>query len=280
MRFAPLVKHREEQVVGIIAVLLHHHNGVDFVPHIVDSVEHGRAYHPRLDHAGIESEVFGNGIFIVAIDIVESKKMIFSRLEIAQNELPAVVGSRNALQRDVGECGVIEIAVHAHEHFLLRLKGARIEHDSRNLHCVDHLAGGECKREAVDGIPFVVVLDGIAEIDGVGGVGDERVANLHLHFAPRGANHRHLALPRRHHHLVVLVLEHHEFVEVDFDFSIVHINGARRRLAPHKHRREHILRATARSAHAGARMKQQSHCHSRQNIERIFKSGHKIQIWV
>ena len=55
---------------------------------------------------------------------------------------------------------------------LHRLKVARTEHHARHAHRVDTLACGEREAVAVQAVALVVVLNGVAKVDGVGGVGN------------------------------------------------------------------------------------------------------------
>ena len=120
----------------------HHLNhSVDFVVNLAYGVGGEAGQRCRLNYSVEECNVFGRvGKHHVAVNIVDGKQPVASGLKVAYGELSTVVGAGNAFKRNVGESSVVEVGVHTHQHFLLRLQGVRIEQNARNLERIDGIA--------------------------------------------------------------------------------------------------------------------------------------------
>ena len=153
--------------------------------------------------------------------------------------------------RSRGEGGVGEIGVDAHEHPLLGLEVAGGEHHPRHPQRVDLRPRGEGVGEALELVALVVVFNGVAEVDGVGGVGLQRVGELHGDAAPVGGDLGGLLAHGRDHHLGIGVLDVDDLVEIQCDAARRHAGGALRRVGAHEARRLLIARAPRGIAHRG-----------------------------
>ncbi len=164
-----------------------------------------------------------------------------------------LVGASDALKRQSPDGGVREVAVDTHEHSLCRLECACLKYHSRHLHRVDGVAGGEVDGKSVKLVGLVQVLYCIGEVDGIGHVGDQGVAQLHGHFFPVGGDRRDVFLCRRNHNLVHDILHLHIFIECDGDFIAFKIGAAYFRVAPYIFRRVNVIVSSCGAPYGGAR---------------------------
>ena len=163
-----------------------------------------------------EGDVLGAGHAVVAVNIIERKHMICARLEVAQGEHTLVIGAAHALQRQAGECAIIEVAVYSHDHVLHRLQVIGPQHDARHGQRVDGLACRESKGVAIELVALVVVFDSVRKVDNIGGVFLQRVTELHRHFLAHRADERLCLRGRRNDDLFLLVLEVNDLIKRDF----------------------------------------------------------------
>lgn len=80
------------------------------------------------------------------------------------------------------------------------------------------VAGGEAEDIILEEVAFVQVFDGLAEVDGVGGVVGQRLLELHDDGFVFQLDVEFLLHRRRNHHVLLGVVEGDIFVEGDFDF--------------------------------------------------------------
>ena len=170
-----------------------------------------------------EGDVLGARHAVVAVHVIQGKHVVTARLEVAQGELAAVVGAAHALQRQVGERGVVQVAVQADDDVLHRLQVIGPEHDTRYGKGVNLIACRECEGIAVQLVALVVVLDGVREVDDIGRVLLEGVAEFHRYLLAHSADERHGAWGRGDDDLLLLVLEVDDFVKGDFHLVALEI---------------------------------------------------------
>lgn len=162
-----------------------------------------------------EGDVLGARHAVVTVHVAQGKHVVTAGLEVADRELAAVVGAAHALQRNMGERGVVQIAVQADDDMLHGLQVVGPQHDARDRQRVDHVACREGKRVAVHLVALVVVLDGIGEVDDIGCVLLQRLAELDGDLLAHRADHGHGLGRWRHDDLLLLVLEVDDFVKGD-----------------------------------------------------------------
>ena len=128
-------------------------------------------------------------------------------------------------EQTVGHDAVLVLFKEAYEYALDGLQIRRIEHISRHFHRVDVLTCGEGEGVVAHRIAFVVVHDGIGEVDGVGGVGLQCVEEVDAHLLAYGADVGRFGLGRRHDDLLAGVLDLDIFIELDGNLLPVGIGG-------------------------------------------------------
>ena len=128
------------------------------------------------------------------------------------------------------------------------------------------VAGGEAVGVAIHGVALVVVADGIGEVDGVGGVGQQRVVERYVDMSPVGLHVGLLPLRRGEDHLLRDVVHLDELIEVDTYLVGGHVGIAVNGIGPHHIRRTLVIPPTVRRTHAGTRGDDQltHHRHHRQ----------------
>ena len=169
----------------------------------------------------------------------------------------AAVGARDALQRLTGEDGVGEIAVESHQDAFYWFQVLGIKHISRHLHGVYLLAGREAVGIVAQGIALVVVGDGVAEVDGIGGIGLERVFQLDDDALSGRLDFGHLYLRWRHHHVLRGILDLDKLVEVDDHLARSDVCRLVGRRGTHHSRRLFVVPSAVGLSHFGARAEQE-----------------------
>lgn len=141
---------------------------------------------------------------------------------------------------------------------------------ARENHRVDFVARREDVAHRVERVVLVVVLDGAAEVERIGGVGLQRVAQLDDQPASAQRQRRLLLHLRRGEELLLLVLDLDELVEADVDFHPLGDGGYVARVVVGRHgeddRRERILGA-ARGGHPRGAAAQQRRAEEQQDAQ-------------
>ena len=145
----------------------------------------------------------------------------------------------------------------SHHHPLDGLQVLGIEHSAGHLHGVNHIARTERIGVLSHRVALVVVLDGIAEVDGVGGIGLQRIKEVHLHALALGPHVGSLYLRRGNHHLLVGAFQFHIFIEKDAHLLLGHTHCPVGRHARHHHGRLFVVASAIGIADAGTRHGQQ-----------------------
>ena len=123
---------------------------------------------------------------------------------------------------------------------------------AREAEGVDGVAGGEVDRETVEHVALVEVLDGIGKVDGVGGVGQECVAQLYCHSLGVGCDSRGCALGGRYHNLVHGIVERDVFIKIHGDLVVGDAELSERGIGADIYGRRLVARTAFRTAHIGA----------------------------
>ena len=113
--------------------------------------------------------------------------------------------------------------MYSHKHALRRFEVFGLEHHARDTQCVDGGAGGEVECESVESVPFVQVTYGIGEVNGVCGIGYQRIDELDGDTASNCRYFGHVFLSRRYDNLVCRVVELDVFVKFDGQFLEVDV---------------------------------------------------------
>ena len=253
-----LVEHAEQQVVGQVLGVVAGKHRVDAAVEGEHRVLRGEAGHTRHHNAVDEGIVLVAAHHVVVVEVVECKHVVAPRLEVANGELALVVGAAYALKGHSGEGRVGQVALQAHYHTLHGLEVAGPQHDARHLQRVDAVARREGKAVVLEAVSLVIVADGITEVDGIGGVGQQRVVKVHGHSLAQALDGGLIFLGWRHHHLLLLVVEGYHLVEVDFHLVALEIDGTGFGIALGHCRRRVVARATLGRANAGTRPQEQS----------------------
>ena len=230
--------------------------------------------------------VHGGVVELVAVRVLEGVDAVGYGLQVLGDEDAVVLGARDDGRTVEVERGVVlgrdgrgvggEEPQEAPRHRVGLVGVGRI---ARADHRVDLAARGEDVAHGVERVALVVVADGRTEVERVGGIGGQRVAQLHHDAA---AAHRKLRFPahgRGGEELFLLVLELHELVELDVDLRAVgHVRGEVVGRHGHDHRGQRILGASGGAHHAGApdqegREEEQRDGAAEQSGEVVFTHG-------
>ena len=233
------------------------------------------------NHLVEEGKVLGARHAVIAVDIVQREDVVTPGLEVAQGELSLVIGAADTVKGQLGESRIVEIAVKAHDDVLHGLQVACTQRDAAHGQRVDGVAGGEGESVAFQRIAFVEILDGVGEVDAIGGVGNQRVAKFHSHLFPLSPHHGHLTLNGRDNHFFLLVFQGDVLVEGDFHFVALDTQGALLGRGLDNTGWGIVHRAALGRADSGTRPHEQSH-ESRNNkmfgSDQIHFDGAKLRI--
>ena len=155
--------------------------------------------------------------FEVAVAVFQGIDAVFTRGNTLDDEVTCAVGTGNALQGLGTECRVSEVGIESYADALDGFQVRGIYHVAAHLEGVYLLSGRERKGIVSHRVAFVVVADGIAEVYGIGGVGNQRVLQLHDNLLALGGNLRCFYLWRRHDDILRGVSQFDVFVEEDAD---------------------------------------------------------------
>ena len=129
----------------------------------------------RFDGGGVEGHHFALLTEeVVAVHILQGIGAIVSVLYALDGELSASVGACHADEGLAAEEGVMEGrvgSIESDEYALYGFQILGIEYRAGNLHCVDGFACTERVCVFAQGITLIIVNDGVAKVDGIGGVG-------------------------------------------------------------------------------------------------------------
>ena len=189
----------------------------------------------------------------VVVHILQGVGTIGSRSDTLDHEMSTTVCTRYTKHGLGLESRIGKILVKTHRDTLDGFQIAGVEHIARNLQGINLVARRETISKRAHGVTLVVVADGIAEVDGVGSVGFQRVLQLHDHLLSRSLDLRHLQLWRRDDHFVGGILEFDIFVEEDGDLLGRHVHRLIGRRTAHHLWRVVVIPATIGRAHPGAR---------------------------
>ena len=196
---------------------------------------------------------------IVAVLVVESVDAVSARRHALYDEVSARVGTRHAQHGHLHEARVAHLGVQAHEYALHRFEVLSRHHGASHFERVDMVARRETVGVVAHRVALVVVGDGVREVDGVRGVGLQRVLQLHADLLARSLYLRLLELRRRHHHLLRRVVELYELVEVDVHLLRLHVSAAVGRCRAYHMRRRLVVPSSVGASHAGARREQRDY---------------------
>ena len=194
-------------------------------------VPHGEVGHlGRIVALFEEADLIGTGfVHLVVVLVLNGVNPVGDRLEVLGDEDAVVFGT--------GDYGglVLEDRRVVFGHVLDRIR--REEPDERLRHRVGLVAVGRIARKdhrvdrgtgrkdiahRIEGVALVVVAHGAAEIERIGRIGFERIAQLDDDAFAAHRNQRLLLHLGRGEELLLLVLELHELVEFDVDLLVVH----------------------------------------------------------
>ena len=145
------------------------------------------------------------------------------------------------------------------------------------------VAGGETIHIILKEVAFVQVLDGFAEVDGVGGVFCQRLLELHDDGLVFQLDVGFFFHRRRNHHLLFGIVEGDVFVEGDFDFLANEVGAMVFGHTANDHRRCGVLRAASGSHGVGATLGEEGHEEQPEAKNQIFQfvnHGAKVVIFV
>ena len=206
-------------------------------------------------HGGVEE---GDGLAglieaIIPIGVGQGVEAIRTGGNVADREASAIVCLGSSIEGQAGESRVGRIGVQPDDNVSHRLQVLGIEQHAAYLERVDHVARREGKAEMADGVLLVVVRDGMTEVDGVRGVGLQRVLELDADLPPDDLNAGQLLLWRSDDHVLRRFIDLNQFIENDLHASPLVVRLLRWRCTADKPGRLLVIRPTVRSRHIGAR---------------------------
>lgn len=190
---------------------------------------------------------------IVVVGVGERVYAVFSGGNAFDDKLAAAVGSRHSEHGLACEYAVAQVAVEAYEDAFNGLEVLRVEHVSCHFERVDVVACRESVGVVAQRVALVVVADGVGEVDGVGGVGLERVFNLHHDALSGGLDFGRLDLRRRYDDLLGGVVHLDIFVEVDAYLARLDVYALVGGRASGYSRRRLVIPSAVGLSHPGAR---------------------------
>ena len=197
-------------------------------------------------------------VHLVVVGILEGVDAVGNRFEGLRQENAVGLGTGDDLRlvveqrrivllgfgNRVGDVKVDEALAHA-----VGLVG--VDRIARQHHRVDFGSGRKDVTHRVEGVALVVVADRAAEIERIGGILPQRIAQLNGDSPPAQGDGGFLLHLRRGEELLLLVLDLDELVELDVDLSVVHRRPVRGEVV-----RDHV------------------HDHGRQRVDRTARGGH------
>ena len=174
--------------------------------------------------------------------------------------MSARVGTGHAQHRFLYEARVFHLAVESDEYSLYGFEIVCLHHVSRHLERIDVVAGREAVGVITQGVALVVVAYGVREVDGVGGVGFQRVLQLYLYLLAGRLYFGLLQLWGRHYYLLCGILKLYELVEVDVHLICRHVHTTIGRRCTNHTWRCLVIPSAIWATHTGTRSeKEQEH---------------------
>ena len=122
-----------------------------------------------------------------------------------------------------------------------RLQIFRIQQDTGNLQCVDHVTCREGEGKVLIYVLLVVVGDGVGEVDRIGGILPQRIGQLDDGLASGGTDHRHLLLGRSDNHLLGGLFDLDQLVKDNLDLLSLVVCLVGQRCAADKFGRQFVV---------------------------------------
>ena len=152
---------------------------------------------------------------IVAVHILQGIDPVLAGSHTLDDEMSRPVSAPDTYHGLLLESRVGQIAVQSDGDTLDGLQVLGIDDTACHLEGVNLLACGEDEGIVAHRVALIVVGDGIAEVDGIGAVGLQRVLQLHDNLLVDNLDFGHLQLGGRHHDILRRIVELDVFVEVD-----------------------------------------------------------------
>ena len=224
-----------------------HHNVVGHEARVVDGadrvvaravdprrvVAHRRARRSRERRVEPTDRLGGLRIAEISIGILQRVDAVGALgVHPLDGKIAGGVGARHAVEGFVREGGVRCIEVQTDQNALHRFEVFGVEYAAGHLHGVGRRARGEDISVLPHRIAFVVVGDGVGEIDRVGRVGNHRVEEFDRDFAPRHFDFGLFDLRRRDNDFLRRVVYLDELVESEAELHFF--------AASHLFRRAHV----------------------------------------
>ena len=267
-----LLEAAQQDVVRQVVRVLTLHDGVDG-----QGVNPGRVLaHAEFITGDYERVVPGNllhglGEVDILVGVLQGVDAVTARRHAPDGEASPAVGAPHTLEGHRGESRIGQVGVEAYQHSLHRLQVRSVQHRAGYGHRVQPVARGEGEGEQFQRIALVVVLYGVAKVDGVRRVGLQRVVQVDDDPLAAGANLRLLYLRRGYDHLLVGLVQLDVFIEGDGDAVAVVVQLPRRGTALYEHGRVFVYRSTLNAAYAGTRIKQ--HAQHNGHRQTLYKQG-------
>ena len=191
--------------------------------------------------------------YVVVVGVLQGVDAVVAVCHSFYYELSAAVSARYAQHRLLGEDGVAEVTVQAYEYAFDGLEVLRVEHVAGHFHRVYVVACGERVGIVAQRIVFVVVGYGVGEVNGVGGVGLERVFQLDNDFLSRRRYFRLFDLRGRYYDFFRRVVYLYIFVEVNAYFLLLDVYSLVLRRCAHDDGRRLVVPSAVGLPHLGAR---------------------------
>lgn len=224
---------------------------------------------------------------LVVVLVLHGIDPVGDRLEVLGDEDTVILGTRNdgravLEDRRVVVGGILHRVgrVEPDEALRDRVGLVAVGRIAREDHRVDLGTGREDVAHRIERVALVVVADGASEVERIGRVRAQRVAQLDDDSAAAHGDRRLFLHLGRGEELLLLVLDLHKLVELDVDLVVTHRGAVRREVVGrhgHDHRGQRVARAARRSHHVGTAAQEgrgEEQCHGRaQQVERMVSAG-------
>lgn len=161
------------------------------------------------------------------------------------------------------------------QHSFHRFKIGRIQYCTGHSHRVETVARRERIEEILQGIPLIIILDGITKIECISSIGFQCILQSDDHLLPIRLNFGLLHLRRGYYNLLIRLVKLDKFIELNGKFIFIVMECAGRGSTGNKTRRSLIIRSSFNTAHTGTRIQCGSYGNTPNNLR---KSGF-ILVW-
>ena len=256
LREVRLLEEAQQDVVGQVVGVLPLHDGVYGQRVYPGGVLAHPSFHRGDDQRIVEGEQFrGLRIGEVLVGVLQGIDAVGAGRHATDGEPAPAVRASHPLEGELGKRRIGKVGMQSHQYAFHRLQVGGIQHGARHSHRVETVACGEGVEEVLQRVALVIVLDGVAEVEGIGGVclqgvlqGDDHLLAVCLDFGL-------LHLWGRDDQFLVRLVELDVFVEFDGNLLLGDVEGAGLRIACEEAWGRLVVGTSLDAPHAGTRVK-------------------------